>query len=76
MEKDYISVTKVQIRNWMFNEILSKLFKDEILEHDTNASFNNLVLSMCLVTHSKRSMWPSTQIFRFTRIIIPYKSGK
>jgi len=56
MEKDYIIVIKIQIRNWMFNEILSKLFKDEILEDKTNASFKNTLFSMCLVTHSKKSM--------------------
>jgi hypothetical protein len=50
MEEDYIFVTKVQIRNWMFNWILSKLFKDEILEHDTNASFKNPLFSMGFVT--------------------------
>ncbi len=43
-------VTKVQIRNWMFNEILSKLFKDEILEHETNASFNVLELMVKLLS--------------------------
>jgi hypothetical protein len=60
----------------MFNEILSKLIKDEILEDKTNASFKNPLFSMCLVTHSKKSMQPFTQIFRSTIPIIPFKSGK
>jgi hypothetical protein len=60
----------------MFNEILSKLFKDEILEDKTNASFKTPLFSMCPVTHSIKSMQPSTQVFKSTITIIPFKSGK